>query len=354
MAAQASLVYQADDGSKQDIALDKKSKATIGRHPQCTLFVNQPSVSRRHARVWFETGAWYVEDLKSSNGTFVNNQRVEKESLNEGDEVRCGDFKVTFLVEEFTREVSDIIETPPAPRLVGTIDDLDPRPEPDPKVISRPTIGVQDAFGIDETPGAKSNPPTIEPRSADDGKLNALRDELASALKRVDALEQQNRLLNSKEVDFVREQNEQLDKVKDAEKQVAHFERKVEDLEQEVGQLKAKADSNTSSVDDFVDEIAEACDDLDAFTSEVHLKLRVSSAFLDDIDSIVTFVESLRNDPGLDGELKKTVQAFVDGADGLNAVATIKSAFNEAQKSTRASRRLVRLLREIIRPHIAN
>ena len=65
MASRASLAYQADDGSKQNLALDQKSKATIGRHPQCTLFVNQPSVSRRHARIWCDADCWFVEDLKS-------------------------------------------------------------------------------------------------------------------------------------------------------------------------------------------------------------------------------------------------------------------------------------------------
>ena len=353
MAAQASLVYQADDGSKQDLALNKTSKATIGRHPQCTLFVNQPSVSRRHARVWFETDSWYVEDLKSSNGTFVNNQRVDKEALNEGDEVRCGDFKVTFLVEEFTREVSDIIESPAVPRLVGTIDDLDGRPEPDPKVISRPTIGVQDAFGIDE-PASAPSLPKQKTSSPDQDKMTALRDELATALKRIEKLEEQNRHLNSKEAEFVKGQTELMLKAQEADKQVAQFQREAEEREQELAQLRASALSEGPLIEELVDEIAEACDDLDAFTSEIHLKLRVSSAFLEDIDSIVNFVESLRHDPLLDGELKKTVQSFVDGADGLNATATIKSAFGEAQKSTRASRRIVRLLREIIRPHITN
>ena len=109
MSSQSSLVYKADDGSKQDLRLDPASKATIGRHPQCNLFVNQPSVSRRHARLSFEQGEWVIEDLKSSNGTFVNNRRIEKQSLSEGDELRCGDFSMTYLVEEHTREVGDIV-----------------------------------------------------------------------------------------------------------------------------------------------------------------------------------------------------------------------------------------------------
>ena len=48
---------------------------TIGRDPHCDHTIDSPLVSREHARLISEDGGIYVEDLKSTNGTFVNGQR---------------------------------------------------------------------------------------------------------------------------------------------------------------------------------------------------------------------------------------------------------------------------------------
>ena len=91
-----------------------------------------PSVSRRHARIYFEAGGFYVQDLDSSNGTYINGQRVHKGSLTDGDELRCGDFKINYVeLSEGTIE-APIPEGSAAPRVVGTL-----RPRSDaPKVPS--------------------------------------------------------------------------------------------------------------------------------------------------------------------------------------------------------------------------
>ena len=117
MAVQASLVYTAADGTKQDLILRIGEDTTIGRHPNCSLTISQPSVSRRHARLWFDQGVWFVEDLQSSNGTFVNNRRINRAQLTEGDELRCGDFVLTYGIEERTRAVktADRREKAPMP-----------------------------------------------------------------------------------------------------------------------------------------------------------------------------------------------------------------------------------------------
>ena len=65
MAVQASLVYTAPDGSKKDLMLHVGEDTTIGRHPNCSLTISQPSVSRRHARLWFDHGVWFDEDLET-------------------------------------------------------------------------------------------------------------------------------------------------------------------------------------------------------------------------------------------------------------------------------------------------
>jgi pSer/pThr/pTyr-binding forkhead associated (FHA) protein len=63
---------------------------TIGRETDNMLILRDPSVSRHHARIVFENGALVVYDLGSTNGVFVNEQRVSKQSLRAGDIVRFG------------------------------------------------------------------------------------------------------------------------------------------------------------------------------------------------------------------------------------------------------------------------
>ncbi len=62
----------------------------VGRDRSCTIVLTHPAVSRRHARLAIEKGQVVLEDLKSANGTFVNNSRVEKINVAEGDVIRFG------------------------------------------------------------------------------------------------------------------------------------------------------------------------------------------------------------------------------------------------------------------------
>lgn len=62
----------------------------VGRDRSCNLVLTHPAVSRRHARLSIEEGQVVLEDLKSANGTFVNNARVEKVRVTEGDVIRFG------------------------------------------------------------------------------------------------------------------------------------------------------------------------------------------------------------------------------------------------------------------------
>lgn len=68
---------------------------TIGRHPDCDIQVDDAAVSTRHARISAQPSRYmsgqlevYVEDLGSTNGTFINGSKVEKQQLSNEDEVR--------------------------------------------------------------------------------------------------------------------------------------------------------------------------------------------------------------------------------------------------------------------------
>src|SRR5260370_28841033 len=69
----------------------------IGRDADCELCVNENSGSRRHARVQRGTDGFYAVDLKSTNGTFVNDQPVGSTRLKDGDYLRVGNCIFRFL-----------------------------------------------------------------------------------------------------------------------------------------------------------------------------------------------------------------------------------------------------------------
>ncbi|MGQ0591264.1 MAG: FHA domain-containing protein [Gammaproteobacteria bacterium] len=73
---------------------------TIGRDPHCDHTIDSPLVSREHARLIGEGGAIYVEDLKSTNGTFVNGQRLTgRAQVRPGDRVAIATFAFVFTGE---------------------------------------------------------------------------------------------------------------------------------------------------------------------------------------------------------------------------------------------------------------
>ncbi len=73
---------------------------TIGREPTSAVCINDPSVSRGHARLTIEDGHATIEDLKSKNGTQVMGKLITGAvPLNDGDEVEFGHVKGWYIVE---------------------------------------------------------------------------------------------------------------------------------------------------------------------------------------------------------------------------------------------------------------
>jgi two-component system cell cycle response regulator len=69
----------------------------VGRDSEAGFVVSRSSVSRQHARLYLDNDAWWVEDLNSTNGTFVNEVRVRAQRLTDADQVRFGDAIYKFL-----------------------------------------------------------------------------------------------------------------------------------------------------------------------------------------------------------------------------------------------------------------
>ncbi len=74
------------------------ARALIGRSPECDVFLDDVTVSRRHAELVGEGGTFVIRDLGSLNGTFVNKHRIESTVLEDDDEVQIGKYRMTFLL----------------------------------------------------------------------------------------------------------------------------------------------------------------------------------------------------------------------------------------------------------------
>lgn len=73
-----------------------RHELTIGRDPDCDIFLNDITVSRRHAVLKVAGGVVEIEDVESLNGTYVNGVRVDSAPLGHGDTVQVGRFVMAF------------------------------------------------------------------------------------------------------------------------------------------------------------------------------------------------------------------------------------------------------------------
>jgi FHA domain/zinc-ribbon domain len=93
----AAVVIRAGGGRVgESFALDH-DRMTIGRRPDSDVFLDDVTVSRDHALLVKRGGDYYLDDLGSLNGTYVNRHRIESHRLEDGDELQVGKFKLTFL-----------------------------------------------------------------------------------------------------------------------------------------------------------------------------------------------------------------------------------------------------------------
>ena len=90
------LVVTRGPNSGSRFALDA-ALVTAGRHPDSGIFLDDITVSRRHAEVRRVGDGYKVADVGSLNGTYLNRQRVEEAELHDGDELQIGTFKLLFL-----------------------------------------------------------------------------------------------------------------------------------------------------------------------------------------------------------------------------------------------------------------
>lgn len=92
----ALLVVQKGPGAGSRFLLDA-DEVTAGRHPESGIFLDDVTVSRRHAVFRRAGDSFTVEDAGSLNGTYVNRDRIEKATLKDSDEVQVGKYRLVFF-----------------------------------------------------------------------------------------------------------------------------------------------------------------------------------------------------------------------------------------------------------------
>ena len=92
------LVVRSGGGRAGEHFLPQAERTTIGRSPDNDIFLDDVTVSRKHAVLAQNGNQFLIEDLGSLNGTFVNRRRIESPTrLESGDEVQIGKYRLSFI-----------------------------------------------------------------------------------------------------------------------------------------------------------------------------------------------------------------------------------------------------------------
>jgi pSer/pThr/pTyr-binding forkhead associated (FHA) protein len=129
-----------------------KDKTTLGRRPYNDIVIDNLAVSGEHAVLQMVGQDVFIEDLNSTNGTYINGKAVKKQLLAHNDTVEIGKYKIKYLVEEGGDYEKTMIMRQGAAAPAGA-------PAAQPAFSQTSGLGASSGFG---TLGANSNPATIK------------------------------------------------------------------------------------------------------------------------------------------------------------------------------------------------
>lgn len=118
----AKLVMFKRDGQRKEFSLKAKS-TVIGRAEDCAVRIPLLNVSRRHCELIKGEGELRVRDLASSNGTYVNNKRINELVLNAGDRLCIGPVMFTLQIDGQPEQISPI-RSKAEPQAAGADDEI--------------------------------------------------------------------------------------------------------------------------------------------------------------------------------------------------------------------------------------
>ena len=125
-----------------------KDRTTLGRRPYNDIVIDNLAVSGEHAVMQMSGADVFLEDLNSTNGTYVNGKAIKKQQLHNGDTVEIGKYKIKFVVDGVSdvREKATVVhagavESAPAPAVAPTLASAAPELKASIKVMSGPAAG---------------------------------------------------------------------------------------------------------------------------------------------------------------------------------------------------------------------
>jgi len=171
----ARLIAETGEYAGAEYPLTPKG-AVLGRLKSNDIEVVDTKASRRHTRVALHAGAWFVEDLQSSNGTFLNGAQIERAEITTGDKISIG--KTVYRFED--DEESGAVAAPPPRPAAQPAPARRPAPKPAPAPVDEPDelhleepeeLGLDDGGGADapaapRAPAAPSSKPQPTPKPA--------------------------------------------------------------------------------------------------------------------------------------------------------------------------------------------
>jgi pSer/pThr/pTyr-binding forkhead associated (FHA) protein len=119
----AKLYLKFGENVLKEVAVAQGGVVTLGRLPDNLMHIDNLAVSGHHAKIYWEDDHFVIEDNQSLNGTYVNNQRVSKVMLKDGDVVLIGKHTVLFRDEWHEDEAEDTqkVQMPALPKMEATV-----------------------------------------------------------------------------------------------------------------------------------------------------------------------------------------------------------------------------------------
>jgi pSer/pThr/pTyr-binding forkhead associated (FHA) protein len=123
-----------------------KDRSTIGRRPYNDIVIDNLAVSGEHAVIYLTSGQAVLEDLGSTNGTFINGKAVKKQQLAHDDTIEVGKYKIKFLDGEGASAPASLPATPePAAAAIEPVSpslEAETAPAAEPMAVDRPRVRV--------------------------------------------------------------------------------------------------------------------------------------------------------------------------------------------------------------------
>ena len=176
---------------------DQQPEVTIGRNQGNMVMIPTKSLSRYHAKIIYQNHRYFLLDLKSSNGSYVNNQRVTQQEIHPGDKIRLGDVPIEFIDDNRSMNGPSSAPMPPRPgqinmmppqqKVIGT--PPQPKPMNAPKIqfnagAKAPNMAVPDMRSVNMRPisgGGTYRPTMPNQPSFDDDMAKLAANQIASA-----------------------------------------------------------------------------------------------------------------------------------------------------------------------------